>query len=213
MEIHGPEGPTHSFKDFAIHIGIVTIGILIALGLEGARETWREHTALVETRESFRRELETNRDILKLELRRVTRIARELDEVIPALPALAGKPADLAARVQEIKPAGYFFKTDAWDKAMAAGTLAHMSADEVSRYSNYYLTIKSYLEVQKGVYPVSVETDAYFSSHHSYTPPELAAGEEKLRIYQAGAHAMAQVGDELAGALERALNPKPAGNK
>ena len=31
MEIHGPEGPTKSFKDFLIHIVIVTIGILIAL--------------------------------------------------------------------------------------------------------------------------------------------------------------------------------------
>jgi hypothetical protein len=213
MEIHAPDGPTHSFKDFAIHIGIVTIGILIALGLEGARETWREHTALVETRESFHRELEINRNILKLELARATRIAGELDKVIPALPALAARPPDLAARVQKIKPAGYFFKTDAWDKAMAAGTLAHMNADEVSRYSNYYLTIRSYLEVQKGVYPVSVETDAWFSSHHSYTPSELAAGEEKLRIYQAGAHAMTQVGDELADAMERALNPRTAGSK
>jgi hypothetical protein len=37
MDIHGPVGPTRSLKEFAVHIGIVTIGILIALGLEGIR--------------------------------------------------------------------------------------------------------------------------------------------------------------------------------
>ena len=52
MEIHGPEGPTNSFKDFAIHIVIVTIGILIALGLEGIRESIYEHRIVRDAREA-----------------------------------------------------------------------------------------------------------------------------------------------------------------
>ena len=33
MDIHPPEGPVHSFKDFLFHLLTVTIGILIALSL------------------------------------------------------------------------------------------------------------------------------------------------------------------------------------
>ena len=57
MDIHPPEGPTNSLKDFAIHIVVVTIGILIALGLEGVREMVYAHTLVRETRENFRREI------------------------------------------------------------------------------------------------------------------------------------------------------------
>ena len=45
MDIHAPDKPVHSLREFFIHIAIVTIGILIALGLEGVREVkmieWR----------------------------------------------------------------------------------------------------------------------------------------------------------------------------
>jgi hypothetical protein len=34
MDLHPPGGPVRSVKDFFVHIGVVTLGILIALGLE-----------------------------------------------------------------------------------------------------------------------------------------------------------------------------------
>lgn len=34
MDLHPPGGPVRSLKDFFVHIGVVTLGILIALGLE-----------------------------------------------------------------------------------------------------------------------------------------------------------------------------------
>jgi hypothetical protein len=47
MEIHAPTGTVESLKDFGLHLLIVTVGILIALSLEGLVE-WRHHRALVE---------------------------------------------------------------------------------------------------------------------------------------------------------------------
>jgi len=41
VDLHVPEGPIRSLKDFLLHIVIVTIGILIALGLENTREACR----------------------------------------------------------------------------------------------------------------------------------------------------------------------------
>jgi hypothetical protein len=46
MDLHPPGGPVRSLKDFFIHIGVVTPGILIALGLEQLVESHhRAHLA------------------------------------------------------------------------------------------------------------------------------------------------------------------------
>jgi hypothetical protein len=64
MDIHPPSGRVESVKEFLTHILIVTIGILIALGLEGVRESWREHSEVREARNSFQEEL--GRDLKQL---------------------------------------------------------------------------------------------------------------------------------------------------
>lgn len=46
MEIHAPEKPILTVKEAIAHLAIVTVGILIALSLEGLVE-WRHHRALV----------------------------------------------------------------------------------------------------------------------------------------------------------------------
>jgi hypothetical protein len=60
MDIHPPMKKMESLKEYAAHILIVTIGILIALGLEGIRESWREHAAVREAKSSFHEELQRN---------------------------------------------------------------------------------------------------------------------------------------------------------
>jgi hypothetical protein len=59
MDIHPPIGRAESLKEILTHIFIVTVGILIALSLEGVRESWREHVIANEVRESTDR-FETN---------------------------------------------------------------------------------------------------------------------------------------------------------
>ena len=61
MEVHAPHGGVHSFKDALVHVGLITIGVLIALSFESI-STWREHRALVrEARENLASELSDNR--------------------------------------------------------------------------------------------------------------------------------------------------------
>jgi hypothetical protein len=45
MEIHAPHKPVLTVREAIVHLAIVTVGILIALSLDGVRE-WREHRAL-----------------------------------------------------------------------------------------------------------------------------------------------------------------------
>jgi hypothetical protein len=42
LDVHAPEHPVHSYRDFFLHLFTITIGLLKALGLESAVE-WRHH--------------------------------------------------------------------------------------------------------------------------------------------------------------------------
>ena len=102
MDIHPPEGRVESLKDFSKHILIVTIGILIALGLEGIRESWREHTAVRDVRERFRAELFLDQSRLQLDQADERHLDSLLDQVISDMPQLTKNPAELETRIEEI---------------------------------------------------------------------------------------------------------------
>ena len=65
MELHAPAGPIHSLKDFSLHLGIVTVGILIALGLEQLVEAHHRATVARVAVEGFRREIPDDMDEAK----------------------------------------------------------------------------------------------------------------------------------------------------
>ena len=65
MEIHPPHQPILSVKEALVHLGIVTIGILIALSLEGLVE-WQNHRHLIaEARHNVADEIRDNNNELR----------------------------------------------------------------------------------------------------------------------------------------------------
>jgi hypothetical protein len=205
MDIHAPEGPTHSFKDFAIHIIIVTIGILIALGLEGIRETIHEHRIVREARENFRAELEANRANLDKELRNDGATLAQIDQILADLPKLRPNAAQFMERVAELKPSSYFFSSSRWESALSTGALGHMSVDEVNRYAEVNFLVHTYtaLESRAGIDWQLLE--AFFSAHQNPTADELNSGVEKLFIYRAETKSLNQVAHEFSGSIDNAL--------
>ncbi len=205
MEIHAPIGPAHSFKDFAVHILIVTIGILIALGLEGARESWKENKAVSEARRSLDAELHLNRDQLRLEREQVVQANRDLDRLLANLPQLAKTPAELRSEVLKVPFGSYFYRTTVWDSALASGVLAHMEADELHLFDEAYLGVKNYQDVQKNTIPDWISVQAYFASHPAYTAAELIEGEERLRSLKIRNEFLEHVGDQFAAGLKSSI--------
>ena len=133
MDIHAPERPIESLKDFALHIAIVTCGILIALGLEGIRESVHNHHLVRETRENVRFEMEVNIDHSNDELPRVARYNAQLKSLLKDLPTLATQhPEQISQRLEQVQNPGYFFLSNSWQSALSTGALEHMSTNEVS---------------------------------------------------------------------------------
>src|SRR3954470_18436156 len=59
MDVRKPK-PIHGWHDLIKEIGIIVIGVSIALAGEQAVEKWREHRQYKEPREAIRNEIEIN---------------------------------------------------------------------------------------------------------------------------------------------------------
>jgi hypothetical protein len=205
MDIHPPEGPTRSFKDFAIHILIVTIGILIALGLEGIRESVHEHNLLVETRTAFRKELEGDRNNLVEEAANVKDKSAQLDTVLHDFPALVKSPDELQKRVDHLEPGFYYFRGTAWGAASSSGILAYMNNDEASRFAEAYFGVESYQPISRQSVLDWTATKSFFDSRRSFTPQDAVEGEQRLRTLQFDLEIMAHADQEFMDSLNTAL--------
>jgi len=204
MEIHAPDHPVHSFREFAIHIGIVTIGILIALSLEGIRESIHEHRLVHEARENFRRELGIDRDHIQQELSVVRRISNKLQRTIPQLSALAKQPGAINQELAKSRNSGYFFFLNSWQTALSTGALAHMSSEEVLQYAAAEYDIRYYSNLQTQTLAAQGNAIAFFLSHPNPNPEELKQGLEKLMLFSQAEESLSYVGDQLQGAINAA---------
>jgi hypothetical protein len=205
MDIHAPMGPTHSFKDFAIHILIVTIGILIALGLEGIRELVHEHNALVETRKTFREELEVDRQKLTKETANVRDKSGLLDSVLRDFPELVKSPDELQKRVDNIQPSFYAFRGTAWGAASASGIFEHMKTQEANRFAEAYSDIADYQPLSRQAVLDWTAAKSFFDSRRSFTPQDAIEGEQRLRTLQFDLHAMMHADQEFIADMNTAL--------
>jgi hypothetical protein len=136
MEIHPPEKPIHSVKDFLLQLMTVTAGILIALSLEGMLE-WSHHRTLVsEAKENLRQEILDNK--------------REIDKALGGYPNLKQNEeaaiqfiADLQAHRAKGRTLNYSYyfgllSGTSWSTAQAAGAVAYMQYRDVQRYASIY---------------------------------------------------------------------------
>jgi hypothetical protein len=79
LDVHPPHEPIHTWREFLLHIATITIGLLIALGLEGLVE-WQHHRHLVhEAERSLRAEIQSNENAAQNLLDEVHKQQKTLD--------------------------------------------------------------------------------------------------------------------------------------
>ena len=205
MDIHAPEGPARSLKEFAIHILIVTIGILIALGLEGIRETVHEHHLIAETRATFQDELGADRRNLVKETANVEDRGSKLDSILRELPQLVTNPAELQRRVDGLHPAFYYFRGTSWGAAGSSGVLAYMHPEETNRFADAYFSIESYQFISRQAVLDWASVKSFFDSRRSFTAQDVVEGEQRLRTLQWDLAAMKHGDEEFMDDLNAAL--------
>src|ERR1700710_1619823 len=68
MEVHPPHHPLHSWTDFFIHIATITVGLLIAIGLEQSVEALHHRHQRHQLEEDLHDEGERNRETVRRDL-------------------------------------------------------------------------------------------------------------------------------------------------
>jgi hypothetical protein len=68
LEPHAPHGAVHTWKDVFIHIGIIAVGLLIAIGLEQTVVFLHDWHHAHKLEESLREESLANRDVMKTDI-------------------------------------------------------------------------------------------------------------------------------------------------
>lgn len=164
MEVHPPHSAIHSVKDFMLHLLAITIGLLIALGLEATVE-WMHHRHLVsEARQNLAQEIRDNTQNLARELTALPNEEAQLDRLLSAVNAeesgSAAKPDQhLVWTVTRLNDAS-------WNTAFSTGAVAHMDYDEVRRFSQLYAlqqmfntSMDHYLESRRDMYAFLTRLD------------------------------------------------------
>jgi hypothetical protein len=137
IDIHPPHESAHSWRDILIHLATITVGLFIALSLEGCVE-WQHHRHLVhEARANIRSEMEDNQKELKDAWDTIHKEQAQVKADIAALKILKQNPEahNLSVNLR--------FNTSAvanasWNTARETGALSFMSYPEVKKYAEVY---------------------------------------------------------------------------
>lgn len=147
MDIHKPKA-AHSLREFLIEIGTITIGILIALGLEAGVEGLRHRELVEHARADFRQELSDNRAGLVRALNGERETIVALNRMTAALQLrLAGKrPAPGSATVNTTFST---MSAAAWESTVATKALSHMSYADAQALAQAYSESRAYNVLQE----------------------------------------------------------------
>jgi hypothetical protein len=145
MDVHAPHQPVHTWRDFLIHLAIVTIGLFIALMLEALVEHVHHRHLVAEARENLHREIAANCASASKDLGYSQVNVGVFDQNIRAVHALQthAKGDFHISNTMEWSD----FSSAGWRTAHETGALGYMPYDEVQRYSDLY-TAQDFLETR-----------------------------------------------------------------
>jgi hypothetical protein len=142
MHIHKPKA-AHSAREFLSEIGVIVVGILIALGLEQAVEAFHWREVVNEERGALRVEIGNLRSAI------LARI-----ELEPCYESRLMEVSELVRRHDEGKPLGVVgivgrplyrpTLRPSWDLAVSDQSLSHMKLAEQRRFMNAYAWVTVY---------------------------------------------------------------------
>jgi len=140
LDVHPPHHPILTWQEFLVHLGTITIGLLIALSLEGWVE-WMHHRHLVhEAEASLHEEIAHNSGNLQAA---ITELRKEEGDLKHDVVVLKHVIRDHKMPDHEHMEIGFHiqgFDDVSWKTAQETGALAFMPYDRAKAYAQIYAT-------------------------------------------------------------------------
>lgn len=137
LDVHPPHEPVHGWRDFLLHILTITIGLLIALALEGLVEFAHHKHIVREAHENIRHEIELNHAIAQDDLRKVQQAASRMEANIDTIHRIAADPKRFRGSLSYTMDWSSF-NNSAWLSSRDMGALTYMPYTEVQDHADLY---------------------------------------------------------------------------
>jgi uncharacterized protein YjbK len=138
IEVHPPTEPVHGWRDFLVHLLTITIGLVIALSLEGCVE-WRHHRQLVrEAVSSLQGEIKANAEKTTGALEDIRKEQETLKNDVAVMKRIIANPKTPNHEEMTIAFRIRTFDDVSWRTAQSTGALGYMEYEQAHQYSNLY---------------------------------------------------------------------------
>ncbi|MEQ7874537.1 hypothetical protein ABDK56_11090 [Sphingomonas sp. ASV193] len=165
----------HGWREFAGEVGIIVLGIVIALSLEALVAGWENERVANHARSDIREELTSNSNGLR-------KMIASQHQALRRLAILRTFLLSVSAGRQGRLPTGFSIPsefesmdTSAWDSAVATQALSHMPSMQVHALAQAYSGSRELNDFEQLAVKQSVEMSSIAT-----TPGELSAEDAKL---------------------------------
>lgn len=164
MEVHPPEHPIHTWRDFLIHIATIVVGLLIAIGLEQTVVQVEHHHEVAETRERLHEERETNIAYYKKNLFFIRETVGELHGNVRILTYLKAHPGSTP---DQLPGALYWtmstrsIETSTWDWLQKAPVFEWFPREDIKRDRILYSLLKESDDKHNALFDCLTEAGDY----------------------------------------------------
>lgn len=199
LDVHPPHEKIHGFRDFLLHLLTITIGLLIALGLEALVERVHQNHLRAEAEQNVKHEIEDNR-------REVANtralLAGEEQNLVAILRYMRARAANKPYEIHDmsIKFAMGTLKDASWSTAAATGALALMDYQEVKKFEAAYQDQLQFEAVEREVLNDVLQLQSYVLYDFdplTFPPAEAEVAERDVRLALSHLHAVDQIGRGL----------------
>ena len=177
LEVHAPHGATHTVKDFLLHIAAISIGLLLALGLESTAEWLHHRHQASEALHVLRREVERNQQILLEDIERADVAEghhRTALAVLHRVRAGQARPDDQLIFVRRYFP----LNSSAWKVVHDTGAAAYIPYEVLATYGDIYEARGTINETAQTMYGEILKATSVLNSEQ---PDQNRAEEDRLQ--------------------------------
>jgi hypothetical protein len=162
--------PLHGWRAFAGEVGVIVLGVLVALASQQLVEDWQWRQETAATRDALRREAADNLDAALQRSQQQPCVERRLKEIEAIFAARkSGDPIYIRRPVG--RPVSYYGKTDTWRVEIASQSLSHMPLDEKLAFATAFGNYENLNSVLR------LEQDFWLRLNVLNAPDQLEAGD------------------------------------
>ena len=169
LDVHPPHEAAHSWRDIVIHLATITVGLFIALSLEGCVE-WQHHRHLVrEARENIRSEMKDNLDGIRDALTDIHKQQKTVEADLTTFDTIQKNPHAKGVSINF-----HFSNTSlqhaSWDTARETGALGYMPYAEVKSYAQIQDMQQEFAKYSDGLVDAYTPAIAYLYGFRGDSP-------------------------------------------